>query len=69
MTKKLSIYQVSDEIDYQMLERREIIGKKIVDFDLLQDPIEGDELIIFLDDGKQIEISLLLSGKILVQSD
>jgi hypothetical protein len=47
-------YKPSDEIDYQMLDPLEIIGKKIVDVYLHQDPLEGDELQIILEDGNQV---------------
>lgn len=67
--KKKGGYEPSNEIDYQMLDNEEVIGKKIVDIYLHKDPVEGDELQLLLEDGKQIEISLLLKGTILVQSD
>jgi len=67
MSKKTK-YVASLDIDYQMLDRKEIIDKRIIDFDLLQEK-EGDTLVIMLEDGKQIEISLLLSGQIFIQSD
>jgi hypothetical protein len=64
-------YIHSNNIDYQMLDKKEIVGKKIIGFELLLDKEtgSGDELVIYLEDGKEIEISLLLNGQILVQSD
>ena len=60
-------YEYSKEIDYQMLDNT-VIGKTIVDIHLHRD-IDGDELQILLNDGKQIEICLLNSGRVHVQSD
>lgn len=61
-------YETSKTIDYQMLDLKEILGKKIVDIDLHTDT-DGDELILLLEDGKQIEICLLDCGMVHVQSD
>jgi hypothetical protein len=62
------LYRSSETIDYQMLDPREILNKRIVDIHLHKDG-EGDELQIILEDGKQIEICMTDSGKIHVQSD
>jgi len=62
-------YEASKDIDYQMLDAKEIIGKKIVNFHLMPS-IEGDELWICLEDGKQIQISYNpIEKRIMVQSD
>ena len=61
-------YEVSKTIDYQMLDLKEILGKKIVDIYLHTDA-DGDELQLLLEDGKQIEICLLNCGKVHIQSD
>lgn len=51
-----------------MLDPEEVIGKRIVDIYLHSD-VDGDELQILLEGGKQIQICLLDSGKVHVQSD
>lgn len=56
------------EFDLQMLEEKEFIGKKIVDVVFYKGD-EGEELQFLLEDGKQIEIRILLSGIVQVQSD
>lgn len=61
-------YEVSKTIDYQMLDPKEILGKKIIDIYLHRD-VDGDELQLLLEDGKQIEICLLDNGTVHVQSD
>lgn len=62
-------YIPSSTIDYQMLDPEEILGKKIVDIDLHRDN-DGDDLILLLEDGKQIEICLLTAYNCVhVQSD
>ena len=56
-------------IDFQMLDNKEILGKRIIDVYLHEDS-EGQELQIILEDGKQIEISFNhIENKIIVQSD
>jgi len=61
-------YKASKTIEYGMLDSKEILGKKIVDIYLHKDE-DGDELQLLLEDGKQIEICLLDSGIVHVQSD
>ena len=61
-------YEHSKDIDYQMLDGKEIIGLKIVDICLHKDD-DGDELVIMLESGKEIEICLLDCGMVHVQSD
>lgn len=61
-------YEVSKTIDYQMLDPKEIIGQTIIDIYLHKD-VDGDELQIMLENGKQIEICLLDNGSVHVQSD
>ena len=61
-------YEASKTIEYGMLDVEEILGKKIVDIYLHRDE-DGDELQLLLEDGKQIEICLLDSGVVHVQSD
>lgn len=64
-----SKYIFSKDIDYQMLDLKEIKGQKVVDFDLFEDPIEGDELSIFLENGK-VEITYNpIMKQIMIQSD
>lgn len=67
MTKKHK-YIESDTIYYGMLDPKEVLGKKIVEIYLHQD-LDGDELQLLLEDGKQIEISLMEDKTIWVQSD
>lgn len=63
-------YIISKDIDYGSLDPKEILGKKIIDIYLYQDPIEGDELHLLLEDGKQIEISYnTVEKQVMVQSD
>lgn len=68
MTKKKR-YK-TETIEAGFLKDEEIIGKKIIGWDFLYFPEQQlDELIIDLEDGKQIEIRLLDDGTIEVQSD
>lgn len=54
-------------INIGMLDPKEILGKTIIDFSLDKDD-DGEELIINLHDGKQIEV-YFGSGDIMVASD
>jgi len=57
------------KIDFQMLDNKEILGKRIIDVYLHEDT-DGQELQIILEDGKQIEISFNATENIImVQSD
>lgn len=57
------------KIDFQMLDNKEILGKRIVDVHLHEDS-DGQELQIMLEDGKHIEISFnAAENTIMVQSD
>lgn len=57
------------EIDFKMLDKNEILGKRIIDVYLHEDS-DGQELQLILEDGKQVEISFNYGdNKIIVQSD
>lgn len=56
-------------IDFQMLDNKEILGKRIIDVYLYEDT-DGQEFQILLEDGKQIQIYFNnIENKIMVQSD
>ena len=60
--------RISKTIDWSMLDKKEVLNKKIIDIVFFEDQ-DGDELHILLEDGKQIEIMLHSDGYVHIQSD
>lgn len=66
-TCKVTIEEFAHDFDLNMLDLKKVLGKEILDIHLHKDN-DKEELNIMLEDGKHIEICLLNTGRMHVQS-